>query len=197
MMKNVQHTTPLQKNKEKAMNPLLHASKCLLALILTVTLVACGGGGGSDNSGGNPPPPTSNPPTDEDPNDGNNDPSPPTTAQIAAEIHRLDITGAQGFVVTDQAEPNNAPWTAASIPQLPSQKIDFEITATSTSGGMEPGKLYKVTADGRLEEVPFENEQGEEVTRGQLTPKAVLEVGDDFLYVAVEISIAGGGNDMV
>ncbi|WP_157960502.1 hypothetical protein [Marinimicrobium alkaliphilum] len=136
--------------------------KAIATLLTLFFLTACGGGGGSDedNGGGG----TDNPPPID-----TEDPTP--DANLAEQIHSLGIAGAQGFVVTGtDSDPS-----AASLP------TGIEVNDNL----LEPHTLYKITTDGRLERVPFMDDQGSEIERGAITPTGVREFGPDFVLMDI------------
>lgn len=154
--------------------------KQTLMIFLILMLAACGGGGDSGDSGGDPggsvqdPGHTDDPGDDLDPGDDIDEQE--SSEDIARRIHSLGIGGAQGFVITgDGGEVDSQ-----------SQKL-AATDGTVASDELDGNTLYKVTQDGRLERVPFSEDDGSEMDRGTIRPTGVFEVGTDFVYVRVDI----------
>lgn len=167
--------------------------------LLTLSLLACGGGSSDDGPSNTQPPPDISDDQDqgqdqdqEDQNDTNSGNGSQEPEDIAQQIHSLGIGDAQGFVVTGRSDTQNT---------LSASSSDFSRArggATHSSAelgvlsqendNLEPGTLYKVTTDGRMERVPFVDDAGTELNRGALTPTSLTEIGPDFVYIRVDIN---------
>ncbi|WP_341936613.1 hypothetical protein [Marinimicrobium sp. C2-29] len=177
---------------------------------LAAALTGCGGSSGDD---GGSPTPTSNNDDPADTDDENNDDpadadDQDTLMDLARQLHSMDVSGAQGFVITDRAD-DDADSTSVSdalgfrttdqangdanstdgqrqIQRLPIA-ADME-SLSSHEENLEAATLYKVTSDGRLEPVSYNDSDGTELPRGNFEPAAILEIGPDFLYIAIELT---------
>ena len=163
----------------------------ILTLLLALTLSGCGGGssggGGSSSDGG-----SSSSDGDDNGNDvdaGDTDDDADSITDLAHQIHQLDVSGAQGFVITDgAAEENQAQQFADTTADTHGtrQHVGTEFDPlTHNESNLDAATLYKVTNDGRLEAVSYQDEDGNELPRGSFEPAVVMEMGLDFLYVGL------------
>ncbi|WP_157960354.1 hypothetical protein [Marinimicrobium alkaliphilum] len=159
----------------------------ILILAASVLFSACGGGDSGDDS---PTPDQDNGP---DPGNGTGDESPIEVEDVARQIHSLGVSGAQGFVITGGGDLNAEPPTrhleghTESMNTLP--EVNSDLTPLNEHNELEADTLYKVTEDGRLERVPFNTESGEELERGSVQARNIVEIGPDFVYLALLIRV--------
>jgi hypothetical protein len=135
------------------MRPKIYLTLCvtLFTFILTIIgLTACGsgGGGGGGGEGGTK-----------------------TFDEWAAMVKNIDVSGAQGIMLTGN---RGAVKAALLTPKIAGAK------AADDTSTLEENSIYKVTDDGRLQRVPVTDEHGNEVPRGTVRPFGVRDL--DALY---------------
>lgn len=129
--------------------------RTLLFSLFVVALTGCGGGGGGGDT----------PIAD----------TPLTADEIALKIHHLDLSGAQGLMITgaDNTTPSNT---------------SNKISATAAGDvNLDPNSLYKVTSDGTLVRVGIMDDTNTELSRGTITPSVVTELTADYLVMGFTI----------
>lgn len=118
-----------------------------------------------------------------------------TFDELAAMVKKMDVSGAQGFVLTGSG--GTAAKTSSRMAKTALAKAaDDAIT-------LEENSIYKVTDDGRLERVPVTDDMGNEVPRGTVRPLDVRDL--DTLYAVFWFWIdkykvgvpTGGGDDII
>ncbi len=125
-------------------------------IIFAVTLSSCGAGGGGGNEA-------------------------KTFDDLAAMVKKMDVSGAQGFVLTG---------SSGAAAKASSRMAKTALTkAADNVITLEENSIYKVTDDGRLERVPVTDEMGSEVPRGTVQPFDIRDL--DGLYVIFWFKIGG------
>ncbi len=105
----------------------------------------------------------------------------------ASKVHSLDLSGAQGLYITGESG------SSGSASPLRSGEYSADtIQKAATAVDLDPNSVYKITADGRLERVAIEDENGEELPRGSVQPTVIQDLNS--LYLVIWLKIEGDGS---
>jgi len=99
----------------------------------------------------------------------------------ADKVHFLDLSGAQGLYITGETS------NSGSASALRSQAYSADsIQKAASAVDLEPNSIYKITADGRLERVAIEDENGDELSRGSVKPALIRDLNSLYLIMWLE-----------
>ncbi len=106
----------------------------------------------------------------------------------ASKVHNLDLSGAQGLYITGESGSSGA-----ASPLRSGEYSADTIQKAATAVDLDPNSVYKITADGRLERVAIEDENGEELPRASVKPVKIQDLNS--LYLVIWLKIEGDGSD--
>ena len=105
----------------------------------------------------------------------------------ASKVHNLDLSGAQGLYITGDSASSGA-----ASPLRSEEYSADTIQKAANAVDLDPNSVYKITADGRLERVAIEDENGEELPRASVKPVKIQDLNS--LYLVIWLKIEGDGS---
>ena len=105
----------------------------------------------------------------------------------ASKVHSLDLSGAQGLYITGDSASSGA-----ASPLRSEEYSADTIQKAANAVDLDPNSVYKITADGRLERVAIEDENGEELPRASVKPVKIQDLNS--LYLVIWLKIEGDGS---